>query len=177
MTNNNNPNESLQPDENSSQDPTAYELILRDIAELLRNTDFSADFGAVLFLAGSMENIYDPETQDRTVDRCCEVLTAMTLLLIELLEQFEDPNEWALFLADRADIQADEYSAMPKPEPIPNEEFQELLATNAHCTMSLEEFFQILELPGDERDSVIRDMIGLEEISDVSALVDPDITD
>jgi hypothetical protein len=105
------------------------------------------------------------------------VATAMMILALELLGLTEDPNESARLLAEKADLQADEFASMSQPRVVPDEEFQEILETHAHCTMPLDEFFDLLNLPHDEMHTFVDDMIAIQDVHDISALTERNDSD
>lgn len=126
------------PSQDSGFENSDFEQILRASAEILRTTDFTDDLSNVSFLVRTMELTYEVDSNTRTVGRSGDVATAMMVLALELLGLTEDPNESARLLAEKADLQADEFASMSQPRVVPDEEFQEILETHAHCTMPLD---------------------------------------
>lgn len=165
------------PSQDSVSENSDIEQILRASAEILRTTDFTDDLSNVSFLVRAMELTYEVDSNTRTVERSGDVATAMMILALELLGLTEDPNESARLLAEKADLQADEFASMSQPRVVPDEEFQEILETHAHCTMPLDEFFDLLNLPHDEMHTFIDDMIAIQDVHDISALTERNDSD
>lgn len=176
---NSNPSQDDSSNQNQDSESENAEIakILHASAEILRTTDFTDDLSNVSFLVRTMELTYEIDSNTQTVERSGDVATAMMVLILELLELTEDPNESARLLAEKADLQAEEFASMSMPRVVPDEEFQELLGTHAHCTMSLDEFFALLDLPQEEMNTLINDMIAIQDLNDVSALTEPDESD
>ena len=177
MNSNPSQDDSSYPSQDSGSENSDFEQILRASAEILRTTDFTDDLSNVSFLVRTMELTYEVDSNTRTVGRSGDVATAKMVLALELLGLTEDPNESARLLAEKADLQADEFASMSQPRVVPDEEFQEILETHAHCTMPLDEFFDLLNLPHDEMHTLINDMIAIKDIYDVSALTERNDSD
>lgn len=165
-----NPNNPSPSGDAPAPDSTVYQEILRKIADLLRSTDFTTYLGGITFVTELADATYEPESNVRSVERSCDAVTALAFLFLLLLEQVGDQNEMAKMLGDEVERQAEEYDESVQPNLIPQEEFSEMLASNPHYTMSLEEFFEIMDLPSEEMFSLMNDMIKLNNVEDVEDL-------
>jgi hypothetical protein len=151
-------------------DSTVYQEILRKIADVLRSTDFTTYLGGLTFVMELADATYEPDSNVRSVERSNDAVTALAFLFLLLLERVGDQNKMAKMLGDEVERQAEEYEESVQPNLIPQEEFSEMLASNAHYTMSLEEFFEIMDLPSEEMFSLMNDMIKLNNVDDVEDL-------
>jgi hypothetical protein len=151
-------------------DATVYKEVLQKIADVLRSTDFTTYLGGITFVMELVNETYERESNVRTVERSSDVVTALSYLVLLLLEQMDDPNEMAKLMGQRVEQEVQEYSDPTALNVIPQDEFSEMLASNPHYTMSLEEFFEIMDLPSEEMFSLMNDMIKLNTVDDVESL-------
>ena len=82
----------------------------------------------------------------------------------------DEPNEMAKLMGERVEQEVREYPDSAAPDVLPQDEFSEMLASNPHYAMSLEEFFEIMDLPSEEMFSLINDMIKLNNVDNVESL-------
>jgi hypothetical protein len=170
MTPDMNPRNPSSSGDTPAPDSTVYQEILRKLADVLRSTDFTTYLGGITFVMELADATYEPGSNVRSIERSNDAVTALAFLFLLLLEQVGDQNEMAKMLADEVERQAQEYEESVQPNLIPQEEFSEMLASNPHYTMSLEEFFEIMDLPSEEMFSLMNDMIKLNTADDVESL-------
>lgn len=151
-------------------DCVLYQEILRSLAEILRKSDFTSYVGGISFLMDLTNETYCDQTNQKSLERSTELVTALSYVVLTLLDQHDDPNVTAEEVARIVDEAAREMPATLEIPDIAHMEFQVCMDGSEGVVMSFDELVDRLELPVDDFVLLTQDLSLLESGTDVETI-------
>ena len=169
---------SIDPTNSDPSDPnpgieidcTTYTEILRNLIDTMRTTDFSNEIGGLSFIMGVVNDIYDPATNERSLDRSSDMVTGLSLLLLMTLAESGEPNGVALRVADLLEETTDEMGPTISMPAFDREVFEQMVEVSECVTLTMEELIERSDLPLEEIVTLSTDLARLDNVDDVESL-------
>ena len=158
------------PNQGSEIDCTTYTEILRGLSTSLRSSDFSTQTGGLSFIMETVDQTFCNHSNQRSLERTSEMVSALAYLVLILLGHHEDPNDLAAQVADALEEGADEMVPIPPIRNIDQLEFEVAIDGFQDVIMSFDELVERMELPLEDFVALTQDLALLETVEDVESL-------
>ncbi len=158
------------PNQGTEIDCTAYTEILRHLIDTMRTTDFSNEIGGLSFIMQVVNDIYDPETNERSINRSSDMVTGLSLLVLMTLAESGEPNEVARRVAELLEDTTDEMGPTISMPMFDQDVFEQMVDVSECVTLTMEELIERSDLPLEEIVTLSTDLARLDTVDDVESL-------
>lgn len=158
------------PNQGTEIDSTTYTETLRHLIDTMRMTDFSNEVGGLSFIMQVVNDIYDPETKERSIDRSSDMVTGLSLLVLMALAESGEPNEVARRVADLLEETTDEMGPTISMPVFDREVFEQMVEASECVTLTMEGLIERSDLPLEEIVTLSTDLARLDDVDDIESL-------